>query len=125
MNEKAKFLRISFVCFLFLAFCTGFTSCRSTSPITDQSVLTHQREVIELESRNRDLTKRLDSYDSIVGTSVSRLEDIGIRAAGMGSEIDELIYLFGQYQSEVQRLIDEYRRLQAADRSIQSESSGP
>jgi hypothetical protein len=119
MNEKARFYRIGFVCLLLIVFGTGIVSCRSVGTVTDQSVLDYQRQITQFAERDKQLTDRIDKYDSIVGASVERLTDIGIRAATMGNEIADIIFLFGLYQSEVQRLIDEYKRLQSEIRGTE------
>jgi prefoldin subunit 5 len=110
--RKKDFIFIN-VLFLFIFIIgAGFNSCQSTGTVIDSAILDHQRQIDELEGRNTDLTARLDKYDSIVGSSVEKLEDIGRRAAEMGDEIDNIIYLFGLYQSEVQRLVTDYNSLQ-------------
>jgi len=95
------------------------SGCRSTGSVVDQSILDHQRQIAELEIRNQQLTDRLDKYDYIIGTSISRLEGIAGRAESMGSEIDNVIALFGQYQREVERFLANYNRLQDEIRGTQ------
>lgn len=78
---------------------------------TDTTVLEHTQRVTELEAANRDLTRRLDRYDLTVKDSIERLEFIGGRASAINNTIDGLIYLFEQYQYEVERLLQRYNEI--------------
>ena len=114
MNEDVflKSKRALLILFIIFGMCAGLSSCRSTGTVADPTVLAHQREVTRLEEQNRQLADRLDRYDSVIGASVGRLENIGERAAEMGDDIVDLIVLFGQYQRGVEQLIADYNRLQ-------------
>lgn len=92
-----------------------FISCCASNGTrgVDQSILDYQQQVSELEARNNDLANRLKQYDTTVANSIDQLTGIGRRAAQMGSDIDTIISLFGQYQQEVERLVQAYRQLQS------------
>jgi chromosome segregation ATPase len=77
----------------------------ATNGAVDNTVLEHQQQITELEGRNRQLTERLERYDSAVTDSVRELEFIGQRASRASSSIDEIIRLFEEYQREVEQLI--------------------
>jgi hypothetical protein len=87
-----------------------FGSCATAGP-AGQPVTDHTREVIELEATNRQLQDRLDKYDSVIGTGIDRLENLGERAEEMGGTVDELIDLFGQYTRGVNDFISDYNEL--------------
>jgi hypothetical protein len=83
-------------------------SCASSGPGADRLVLDHQQQITKLEDRNQDLERRLDQYDSAVGSSIEQLEAIGERARGMEGTVDEIIALFGEYQRRVDELTQAY-----------------
>jgi hypothetical protein len=105
MNEK-KIIR----CFCFamlLALC--FAGCKTTGSYSDESVLEHQRRIIELEDANRALTERIGQYDSLIARTVQRLEAVRERADGIRDSADRIEYLFAEYERTVQQLIYELR----------------
>jgi chromosome condensin MukBEF ATPase and DNA-binding subunit MukB len=93
--------------------------CASNRPVVVEPILEHQREIAQLEERNNDLERRLDKYDDVVTASVDRLEAIGTRVQGMGSTIDEVIGLFGEYQRAVEQLIQNYRSIREENNPVQ------
>ena len=102
------------ITFVFIVFLVCIlTGCKSIGNVSDDAVLNHQREVLRLEERNRQLEERFIKYDTIVQDGIGRLELIGERAGRIGTTADELIELFGQYHTEVLRLIEAYRALQS------------
>lgn len=96
----------------YVIICALLIGCTTTRGV-DQSILDYQRQVSELEARNNELTNRLKQYDTAVTNSVNQLTIISGRAAKMGDDIDSIIQLFGQYQQEVERLIQSYKQLQS------------
>ena len=86
-----------------------FSECRTVGSYTDESVLEHQARIIELENANRALAERLGQYDKLVERTVSRLEAVRERAAGIGDSADRIDYLFTEYERTVQQLIHELR----------------
>jgi prefoldin subunit 5 len=79
-------------------------TCLTNRPV-DTAVLEYQRQTVELEKRNSELTERLNRYDSTVRDSITELEFISQRAGRAEATVDEVIRLFEQYQREVERLI--------------------
>lgn len=69
-----------------------------------ESVLEYQRQITYLEGR-------IALYESSLGGAIDGLEDLTVRAGNIGSTIDELIYLFDEYQRRVNELIRSYRAL--------------
>jgi phage host-nuclease inhibitor protein Gam len=87
-----------------------FTSCATVEP--GSAILDHQREVTRLEGRIADLQGRIDKYTGIVSASEQRLANLADRAGGAIGTVDELIQLFGEYQREVERLLQDYHGIQ-------------
>jgi chromosome segregation ATPase len=98
----------------FAAFVCGIIlgSCATTGSGADGLILSHQRQIDELESRNQDLERRLTEYDRTVGSSIQELKSIGERARGVEGTVDELIDLFGEYQRRVDELTRAYNAIQ-------------
>jgi hypothetical protein len=92
------------ICFIFY-----FTGCR-TIAITDNDILEHQRRIATLEARIVDYERRITEYDNLIGGTVARLEIIRSRAAGITDRADRIIFLFDEYEREVNRLIDSFNR---------------
>jgi len=111
MNEKTIALLFNVV---FLVFSTFTSGCKTTGTITVSDSLEHQRRIAELETRISDYESRLRQYDSLISGTQSRLEIIRARADSIADRIDRLIFLFEQYEREVQRLIDENSALRGA-----------
>jgi len=93
-----------FMCLFLIVFGAG---CTTTGQPTDNSVIEHQRRIVELESRVRDYEERLGQYDSLITGTQSRLEAVRRRADSITDRVDRLIFLFSEYEREVQRLLDE------------------
>ena len=91
--------------------------CQSVGKPADQFVLEHQRRIVELENRNRALAERLDAYGQLVERTVTRLEAVGERAAGIGDSAGRIDYLFGEYERTVWELV---RELRAAGGAIET-----
>ena len=81
------------------------TGCRTVA-VADLDSLEHQRRIAELERRVVDYERRLAEYDSLIGGTVERLEAVRSRANGITDRIDRIIFLFEEYDREVNRLID-------------------
>ena len=84
-----------------------FTGCR-TVPVADLDSLEYQRRIAALEARIVDYESRLRQYDSLVGGTVERLEVIRGRANSITDRIDRIIFLFEEYDREVNRLINSF-----------------
>jgi len=110
MNEKKLYITVFVAAvilgFIFTALLSG---CRTVGSYVDEPVLEHQRRIIELEGANRALAERLGQYDKLVERTVSRLEAVRERAAGIGDSADRIEYLFTEYERTVQQLIHELR----------------
>lgn len=100
--------------------CTVFTGCATTKgeyPV-DDDVLSYQREIARLEST-------IEFYNNEIGDCVEDLGRIRERAAGLEGTIDEVIYLFDEYQQGVERLLQRYRELQTYSRREDSGANIP
>lgn len=127
---------INILCFSIIC-----ASCISTKTNTEPTILEYQRRISELENTNKELTRRIDSatnrLSSITGNlsgitdelgefsnrSTERIEDIRGRASKISDSIDRVIYLFGEYESEVDRLLKEIGNLQIQIKNINEDSS--
>jgi chromosome segregation ATPase len=99
---------------LHIAIVIGIFACHSTKFTPDGGLLDHQRKVVELESRNQELERRLGQYNSAIGRSIGELKAIRERSSGVEGKIDEVIDLFGRYSRAVEQLIQDYNSLRAA-----------
>ena len=101
------------LCYIFvmgMSLCIAILSgCRTVGKPVGQSVLEHQRRIIELEDANRALAERLGQYDKLVERTVARLEAVRERAAGIRDAAERIEYLFTEYERTVQQLIHELR----------------
>jgi len=102
MNEKV-ILRFIFGIVVLFSFHLG--GCRTVGGYTDETVLQHQRRIIELENANRALTERIGQYDTLIARTVERLEAIRERAASIRDTAERVEYLFAEYERAVQQLI--------------------
>jgi len=103
MNEKIKpfyFIAV-FIAVLYV------TGCATTRVAADESVFEHQRRIAELEGRVLDYERRISEFDNLIGGTVSRLEAIRSRAVGIPDRIDRIVFLFDEYEREIERLIRE------------------
>lgn len=100
--------------------CTIFTGCATTGKkhSVDNDVLSYQREIARLEST-------IELYNDEIGNCVEDLGRIRERASGLEGTIDEVIYLFDEYQQGVERLLQRYRELQAYSRRENSGANIP
>jgi len=85
----------------------NITGCRTVA-VADTDVLEHQRRIATLEARVIDYERRIAEYNSLVGGTIQRLEIIRRRADSITDRIDRIIYLFEEYDREVNRLIDAF-----------------
>jgi len=108
IEKVRKTLRI-IAWMLGIVFIFNFTGCR-TIAITDTDVLEHQRRIADLERRVIDYERRIAEYDSLVGGTVERLAAIRERANSITDRVDRIIFLFDEYEREVNRLIDSFNR---------------
>jgi hypothetical protein len=105
MNVEKK-NRFPFLAIL-VCLVTVLTGCRTT-PVPDLDSLEYQRRIATLEARVVDYERRLAEYDNLVGGTIQRLEVIRSRADGITDRVDRLIFLFEEYDREVNRLIDSF-----------------
>ncbi len=108
-----------FAVFVICAICAVFSGCSTTrvSPV-DNDVLSYQREIARLEST-------IERYNNEIGDCVEDLGRIRERAAGLEGTVDEVIYLFDEYQQGVERLLQRYRELQTYSRRENSGADIP
>lgn len=104
MNDE-KFDKIMLCCVFVVAFvcaslCLLFGGCATTRADATNLVLEHQRQIDSLEST-------IGRYDAAVGDAIAELDAIAERSAGMAGDIDEIIRLFDEYKSRVDRLLHE------------------
>jgi len=85
------------------------TGCRTVG-IAALGSLEHQGRIAELERRDVDYERRLGEYDSLVEGTVERLEAIRIRADSVTDRVDRIIFLFEEYDREVNRLINSFNQ---------------
>jgi methyl-accepting chemotaxis protein len=111
MYEKINSIPPHFIGILLLIFLVLFTGCRSTKKYDGSTFIEHQERVDELKGRIEELTKEIDRTSSRIGditeNSSARLDDIRRRSSEITDTIDRVIYLFSEYESEVQRLLSE------------------
>jgi len=101
------FVLFVFIITIFINFV--FAGCKTIGNPVDESILEHQRRIIELENTNRNLAERLGQYDSLIAGTVSRLEAVRERADGITDTADRIDYLFTEYEQAVQQLIRQLR----------------
>lgn len=87
---------------------TVLTGCRTTRSGAGADILEYQRKITALEAR-------ISFYESTIGSTITELESIGRRAEAVDGTVDELIYLFDDYQRAVKRLLDCYREAASKD----------
>lgn len=87
---------------IFISIVSVALSGCASRPRVDTSVLEHQRQIDELESRVR-------SYEATTEYAIRELETLSRRAEEMGGTVDELIELFDEYQQTVERILYHYR----------------
>lgn len=95
----------------------GCATTKGEYPV-DDDVLSYQREIARLEST-------IEFYNNEIGDCVEDLGRIRERAAGLEGTIDEVIYLFDEYQQGVERLLQRYRELQTYSRREDSGANIP
>ena len=106
MNEKNI---KCFICGFVILFSFYVSGCKTVGSITDNAILEYQRRIDELENTNRALAERIGQYDTLVARTVSRLETVRERAAGIADSVERIEYLFSEYERTVQQLIHELR----------------
>ena len=107
-NSINSAFSISLFCIAICVVCAAFTGCATTARTNNAAngdVLSYQREIARLESS-------IERYNDEIGNSIEELGRIRERASGVEGTIDEVIYLFEEYQRGVERLLQRYRRLQ-------------
>lgn len=106
-NDIFRNVIIFNVCLLFAAITCGiFTGCASTRVnASDGDVLAYQAKITRLEDT-------ISSYQYAIGYTIQELGDIRERASGAEGTVDEIIYLFDEYQRRVDEVLRRYRTLQ-------------
>ena len=122
MQEKKKIPGFVFIVILFAICITG---CRTIKAIPDGTLIEHNLRVAELERTIDDLTARLGHYDSLIGNTISRLDAVRGRAAGIADTAERLAYLFGEYERVVYELLNAYELLQDEIRRRDEEKPHP
>lgn len=84
------------------------TSCQSYRQWTDGNILQYQRRVSELEGECQRLRDKISRVNELTRDSIERVSDIQRRGAEISDSVDRIIYLFGEYESEVFRLLEGY-----------------
>jgi len=92
-----------------IASCTGLQGA-----YTSGVILEHQRQVMELEQRHRELANRVDGAQGLVAEGIRRIDDLGVRASGLGTSVLDIIELFALYQYAVEQLYLDFTNLQRA-----------
>jgi flagellar biosynthesis chaperone FliJ len=106
---------------MFAYLANGCASARRVG--SDDTVLSHQQQLTELEDRNQELERRLITYDDTVGNSIRELEAIRARSTGLEGTIDETIKLFDEYQRAVEQLTRSYQELRSQTENVDESSS--
>jgi methyl-accepting chemotaxis protein len=121
MYEKINSIPPHFIGILLLIFLVLFTGCQSTKKYDGSTFIEHQERVDELKGRIEELTREIDRTSSRIGditeNSSARLDDIRRRSSEITDTIDRVIYLFSEYESEVQRLLSELEGIRSEIRS--------
>lgn len=107
-NFKKNFVSI-FSTFIIILCIFSISGCQSNrNAITEgditESIIGNQRADAKLEVISTDLTE-------LHRSSISRVETIREQSKRIGDITDRLIYLFGAYESEVNRLLNEVDRI--------------
>lgn len=94
-------------------------ACRTTGPVpgAGESVLDHQEQITRLEDRVR-------IYETTVAGAISQLEELGRHASSTETTVDDVIRLFDDYQRTVERIIQDYRKLQSEIEYISTSRNG-
>lgn len=95
----------------FIALAVLFSGCCTHGSITEPSVIDDTRRIAALEARINDYERRIEEYDRLIGGTVSKLGTIRERADKITDRVDRIIYLFEEYDKEVQRLDNDYAAL--------------
>lgn len=99
MNEKKIFKVI--LCFSFVSFL--FSSCCTNRNITDNAA-----DVIYRNSHAAgQLEATVAALDTTVSSSRERIENIIATSRNIADGIERVEYLFGQYENEIDRLLNE------------------
>ena len=112
-NRNPIFIFVYYICTIILCL-WGITGFR-TAPITDQSILEHQARIAELERRVVDYERRISEYDKLVGGTLERLETIRGRADRITDRLDRIIFLFDEYEREINRLNNAYNKARGTE----------
>jgi len=121
MHEK-KSIFVYFIIFCILYFSTLCTGCVSNKHgQADPTILEYQRRIDELEARNKEHERirnsTADRLSDLSKRSSERFEDIKRRADAMDDSISRIMFLFGEYESEVDRIIGEINNIRAEEQT--------
>lgn len=87
------------------------SSCR-TSGIAE-AVIEHQRAIDAVETERAIRNRAIESSIRGLDASVERLKNIARRSEDVGAEIDDIIFLFDEYNERVEQFICDYNNLKA------------
>lgn len=107
--QKIKITKCpAFIVFLLLAPCilAGCSSMPRQGAGAQPDILTHQEQVTRLEDRVR-------IYEAATDRAISQLEDLRLRAAKTETTVEDVIYLFDEYQRVVEQFISDYKQIRA------------
>jgi len=93
---------------LYIVMVAGLGGCATTrtKSAANGDVLSYQAEITRLEDT-------IANYQHEIGYTIEELGSIRERASGVEGTIDEIIYLFDEYQRRVDEVLRRYRTLQA------------
>lgn len=117
VKNKKNFIFILSWIILCTIVLSGCVSNRGSNSDFDSNVIDHTRRIAELESENKRLTGIIDSASDrvsiILTDSTERITDIRSRSSEISDSVDRIIYLFGEYDKEVQRLLREFDQVRS------------
>lgn len=95
-----------------------FSGCTSTAITRDASdiIVSNSRAAAKLEVTVGDL-------DKLISNSSRRLGDVQLKSKSIADGIDRTIYLFEEYEREVNRLLDEINKIRAEAKNINEDNS--
>jgi predicted nucleic acid-binding Zn-ribbon protein len=106
------------------------SGCKTNSGVNSEfteSVLEHQRRIIELEIELSTLYGRIDStrerIDDIIDGSEGRINDIRTRATSISDSSERIIYFLDGYDREVRIMLSELNELRSKIKTIEESAT--